>query len=281
MIRITESMATEIVQRYRYGESGSRLARAYNCSTHAIYNTLSAQGCEIRTLWRTGKRTHTCDDHHFDDIDSPEKAYWLGFLGADGCIKANKRDLHTNLQLSDMSHLEILRQDLKASSPVRVHHEQKLNREYASLLVISEALCQGLMKHGVVPRKSMTLQPPDQLRGDMVPHYIRGYFDGNGCIHGHGRHISWSVVGSKELMTWIAASISSACGFLVAPPRPFQKQWTFEMKGAGKLTTLRGYLYPDLDGLRMLSRKWERFQEVQVRSEKRVAAWRRQQGSVV
>ena len=37
-----------------------------------------------------GKRKYHCDDGYFDLIDSEAKAYWLGFLAADGNIDVKR-----------------------------------------------------------------------------------------------------------------------------------------------------------------------------------------------
>ena len=47
------------------------------------------------------------NENFFEKIDSPRKAYWLGFLYADGCIASGKRsDIELSLQLSDKEHLQ-------------------------------------------------------------------------------------------------------------------------------------------------------------------------------
>ena len=37
---------------------------------------------------------YSCDYHYFDEIDTPDKAYWLGFLMADGCVMHQRRLRH-------------------------------------------------------------------------------------------------------------------------------------------------------------------------------------------
>ena len=42
--------------------------------------------------------------------------------------------------------------------------------------------CERLSELGCVPNKSLVLKFPDYLSDDMLPHFIRGYFDGDGYI---------------------------------------------------------------------------------------------------
>ena len=44
--------------------------------------------------------------HIFDEINSPEKAYWLGFIVADGYLNDDKNMLRIKLGNKDKSHLE-------------------------------------------------------------------------------------------------------------------------------------------------------------------------------
>jgi intein/homing endonuclease len=39
-----------------------------------------------------------------------------------------------------------------------------------------------LVKHGCVEKKSLILQFPKDLSQELISHFVRGYFDGDGCI---------------------------------------------------------------------------------------------------
>ena len=56
---------------------------------------------------------YTYNENYFKIIDSEEKAYWLGFLYADGCItrfyrneKLKSMSLELTLQSNDIEHLK-------------------------------------------------------------------------------------------------------------------------------------------------------------------------------
>jgi len=44
--------------------------------------------------------------HIFDKINTPEKAYWLGFIVADGYLNVERRMLRIKLGNKDKHHLE-------------------------------------------------------------------------------------------------------------------------------------------------------------------------------
>ncbi len=44
-------------------------------------------------------------------------------------------------------------------------------------------MCNDLIGHGATIRKSLTLTFPTHLDEKLIKHFLRGYFDGDGCIN--------------------------------------------------------------------------------------------------
>lgn len=61
-----------------------------------------------------------CDETVFDSIDTEEKAYWLGFIFADGNISQVGHKFEMNLGGKDYDHLDKLRKFFKYEHPVRI-----------------------------------------------------------------------------------------------------------------------------------------------------------------
>ena len=55
-------------------------------------------------------RTYRLDEHYFDAVDNPSKAYWLGFLLADGNVLTSP-DARLSLELADRDSLAAIRYD--------------------------------------------------------------------------------------------------------------------------------------------------------------------------
>src|SRR5690606_8445162 len=56
-------------------------------------------------------------------------------------------------------------------------------RRYVRLNLNSKKMYNDLLDKGITPRKSLTLKPPKNVPKDLVRHWIRGYFDGDGSVH--------------------------------------------------------------------------------------------------
>lgn len=127
-------------------------------------------------------RKYYINEHFFDNIDSQEKAYILGLFYADGCNNDKKNSIHIDLQEGDKDLLYDIRDAIGTNKPLSIHHSSYLNgQNMCRLEITSKHMCDVLSNIGMTPRKSLTVTFPD-INEDMFPHFIRGYFDGDGYI---------------------------------------------------------------------------------------------------
>lgn len=122
----------------------------------------------------------------FNVIDTEEKAYWLGFIYADGYL-GKDNTLSIALADKDVDHLRKFAQFMECNENYIKNKVQKYNnKEYFSvrLDLCHQQLAQDLQKLGVHPAKSLDLVFPsiDAVPISLQNHFIRGYFDGDGCI---------------------------------------------------------------------------------------------------
>lgn len=111
---------------------------------------------------------------------SPQMAYVLGFIGADGniCHSGKAHTLH--IACDDQDIIEKIKIVLNYSGPV--HLKPRFNGKVSySLRICDQEIFKDLNKLGVTERKSLTLTPPD-IPTKLARHFIRGYFDGDGSI---------------------------------------------------------------------------------------------------
>lgn len=130
-----------------------------------------------------GKRQHTLNENAFK-ILTPESAYWIGFIVADGSISApsgkNRRTYLTRILLhpEDKSHIEKFRDFLESS-----HKIYEYKNKSCSLQVSSEKIYNDLVSYGIEPRKTYLAKSyisniPDEYK----KYFITGLFDGDGSF---------------------------------------------------------------------------------------------------
>ncbi|QWS05246.1 hypothetical protein [Limosilactobacillus reuteri] len=131
---------------------------------------------------------------YFNTIDTPEKAYWLGFIAADGCIidttskKGSQKRLKIALQKSDNEHLKKFRECINGNHPITYHESVNEKRNICSeecqIVIYSASMVEDLERLGLYPRKTYSLPFPteEQVSIKLMPHYIRGFVDGDGAF---------------------------------------------------------------------------------------------------
>jgi len=133
------------------------------------------------------KTPYTCDVSFFDEIDNEYKAYWLGFLYADGYVIINKATnsgtVGIDLQRNDKSHLLLFNKSIngnyKIDDFVKIINDTECNM--SRIRIYSRKMADSLISHGCIENKSLIMTFPS-LPDHLYPHFIRGYFDGDGCI---------------------------------------------------------------------------------------------------
>ena len=200
------------------GHSAREIGRMLGHSKSTICNITADEGAELPKL-------QGCEyPDYFEQIDTPEKAYWLGFLTADGCMHPTAAYpegayLTIDLSITDADHLVKLKEAIGASRNVRkaVKRSGERLQGYASLAIGSHRLAEPLIALGITPRKSATVEPWDGPE-HLMPHYWRGLFDGDGSLayKGPGLHTAF-LCGSEACVRAFLAWAQEICGTKATP----------------------------------------------------------------
>ncbi len=125
---------------------------------------------------------------------SPSMAYILGFISADGAVidaRKSSRTCYTSIVINDKDLLESIKKIMQSNHPIHkkparftAFPKEKiyLCKESYSLRFGSKKMFQDLINLGITPRKSLRLKLPSQLPNKYLQFFIRGYFDGDGCV---------------------------------------------------------------------------------------------------
>jgi len=126
------------------------------------------------------------DTHFFDKIDDEMKAYWLGFLHADGHIFKNRYSVSVNLSRRDGDHLRKLHRLIGGTISESEHFDTRTHKTYyrTTLVLYGKCLCERLRQIGI---KTDGDEVYSNIPPELHHHFIRGYFDGDGCVGWRGR----------------------------------------------------------------------------------------------
>ena len=190
-INLTEQQIKDICDFYIQGKSSIELAKMYNKTASSIGGLLRRRNIPIRSN-KQNSRKYSHNEDYFKVIDSEEKAYWLGFIMADGYItsksKQESQRFGITLSLKDINHLEKFKKCIQATNPIKTYQASESNYNsntlYSRILITSQKTVDDLKDKGVVENKTNILKFPteEQVPKELIPHFIRGYLDGDGCI---------------------------------------------------------------------------------------------------
>jgi DNA-binding transcriptional regulator WhiA len=126
----------------------------------------------------SGKHTMKADDNSvFQNGLNQKNAYIMGLIYSDGCLSydENSDSYRVTISLNDHKMISTLNEIM---TPERKIYE---NRGNYSVVTTNEKDIGFLRSKGITERKTMSLKFPD-ISPELVSHFIRGYFDGDGSF---------------------------------------------------------------------------------------------------
>lgn len=162
------------------------------------------------------------DKNFFDFIDNEEKAYWLGFIMADGYTRLDKNNnpAQTTIEISkkDIEILNAFKKSIKSNHIIRERSRKTRTgkiSEICSITISSQHLTKQLIGYGVIPNKTYIGFINEEKFGDneeLIFHYLRGYSDGDGTINKNkGNYVFKLVIKSKSILDTITNWIKKYC----------------------------------------------------------------------
>lgn len=148
--------------------------------------------CRVKGITRPNGKIAHMNHNYFSVIDTPNKAYWLGLLTADGCVqhhveRGNSWSISLSLMKEDRYLVEQLAKDIETNLIVKEYNngsgfQRQDGKPHIEerLLVYSAKMASDLGNYGVVPKKSLSLKRIADIPEELYRHYVRGFFDGNG-----------------------------------------------------------------------------------------------------
>lgn len=241
------------------------IAKDLGYSLCGIYDALRRWNVKTRNL-NDSHKIYSHDESYFNIIDSEEKAYWLGFIYADGYITGDK--LGIALSSVDINHLIKFKKCIKAANPINTYLSKSTDKfrsvEYCRILLNSNKLVNDIRDKGVFNNKSLIIKFPNEyvLDRKLYRHFIRGYFDGDGSLVLSKNSINFKICGTTEFLEKLIKIFNENSTYEFKN-RLF-KRWNNENNtyylsygGINKTLNIMNYLYDKAEIY--LDRKYEKF----------------------
>jgi len=166
----------EIANMYTNGINIPNIAKHFNCYPQAVENVL-----KHLNLYKS-YRPDQGNTRYFENINSEIKAYFVGFIAADGCVQSNGKNsygLTITLHEKDRIVLDKLREEIGSEKPLMLIP----SKNHIRFTLFNKDLYNDLNNLGIIPKKSLIIGDvikniPEEYRHS----FVLGYFDGDGSV---------------------------------------------------------------------------------------------------
>ena len=211
--------------------------------------------------------------NYFENIDSEHKAYWLGFIYADGSItkKVYEKGSYTyrlrmELMFEDKYILEQMALDLESDLKPKEYYNDASHFEgynkpkhTAYIMFSSKKMGEDLVKLGVVPNKTLILKSLPSIPDNLMKHFIRGYFDGDGSVYlTKDNTIKTAFYGTHDFINSIQDFLIKELD-LTKKKITDQKEANVSFVGMAKQESEKLYHYMYDEATIFLNRKYEKY----------------------
>lgn len=202
---------------------------------------------------------------------SKEMSYVLGYIYADGSLENSTKIRGKYLRISSTDKDSILRIRKWLSSQHTIVNEGskwKNGKDRYLIRIGNSDLYDSLIEKGLYPRKSLSIEFP-KIPKKYVIDFIRGYFDGDGCVYPYiirknGRNYprKLSVIftsGSEKFLIQLSRQISDIMNVTIKKPMVNTRSFQIRYSTHDSLTFFK-LLYKNCKKGDYLQRKYERFE---------------------
>jgi len=238
-------------------------------------------------------RKYTVNHDFFEIIDTEIKAYWLGFMYADGHL-SQRKDCSTQITLTQVNKLilEQFKLDIEATYPIGTYtsysgfiHKNGELCKYSKITIASNKMATDLIDKGCVQNKSLILKFPtsEQVPDHLIHHFIRGYFDGDGSVFQQkgtrhyknyssiSHYLGVNICGTKEFLIGMHEKLM----FLPKDAHVIHKEerkstncYNLRLTSTKRCILFKEFIYKD--STRYMARKKETFRDYNENYHKRV-----------
>lgn len=225
-----------------------QIAKKIGCDRSVIRRRANLYGIKFPH----SKIKYPVNEEYFN-IWSHDMSYILGFIMADGCIRKKRAnsgyELKIEVSMKDIEILEYIASKISPTRPIRKNsiHKNKtggISRSCVLCITLTNLMYTRLGYLGIIPKKSGFELMPKDMPKKFVWSFIRGLFDGDGCIHKrkHGG-FDWQICSSSYALIKQLHAIIPYAKIKLVDVKGRKKIWIIDVRDKANIKKLRKYLY--------------------------------------
>lgn len=242
--------------------SGDAIDRSLEVAEGSTLRYLKKWGVEI--IKDRDTRKWKFNEHFFDEIDTEEKAYFLGMLFGDGFNNQKAGFVVLGLKEDDKDILEKLSAVIESNRPLAAYLH-KSNEGFKDcmtyrLTMSSRYVCERLAELGCMQAKTFKIVWPEYLKPELYRHFIRGIQDSDGTI----APPTWGIVGTESFCERLKDIMEKECDVTGHISRATYRKVNniryFRVGGQLQMKKVLDWLYKD--ATIYMDRKYEKYQSL-------------------
>ncbi len=181
--RLNNSDKEKVVAMYKTDNyTCKQLGEIFNISGVAIGGLLKRRCVKLKPQTEL-QRKYSLNEDYFDNIDSEDKAYFLGILYADGYNNTDRFSVNLSLQARDVDILNKLSKYIETDKPFqKIEFKNDNHSTQYRMVIANKKISSRLSELGCIKKKTFFIEYPILMPSTLDRHFVRGYFDGDGYI---------------------------------------------------------------------------------------------------
>jgi hypothetical protein len=256
---VKDVKSEEIYKSYKELGSLKNTAKKYGCSLSGIHKYLSSKNYKLNKKGAEAKYTF---DNDFFKYNSEKSLYWAGFLAADGSLikKENSYLLQLDLANKDLNHLIKFKNDINFNGTIYNITRGKTKSNCIKIYLQNNTI-KDLKKFNIYENKTLNYIFPEWLKNHKLSHhFMRGYFDGDGCIHiTKKKQLSFSIIGTYKFLKMYKLILEKELFINYNKISKHKSIYQLSYGGNKQVPKIMNYLYKDANIY--LARKYDIYNE--------------------
>ena len=270
--KITQETLNEIIKLYSTEKiSLGKISKQFRISEARLKKLLKENNIHIRSH-QESKKIYEYNENYFNTIDTPDKAYWLGFIYADGYITKSTHGSNVfGITLAEIEPLKKLNKCMESNMRIRPYTKTggfKTESTEYKLTFCNDKVVSDLEKWGCVENKTFKLKFPEFLDKDLIPHFVRGYFDGDGSVFLYVQktktkdyvNLGITICGTESYLKEFAKACNLPENVVYKDKRKDTDCWSIKLVSNLRCLTFYHFMYNDAGKL-CLQRKRDKFED--------------------
>lgn len=262
--KVDAETKNKIIEAYKNNMSLREIEKEFKVLRATVSKFLEEQN--IKKIKGNHYRKYFHDFDFFENIDTEEKAYWLGLMFADGYIvnhenRYGEDSFGLTLAEDSLDSIEKFKKSLHATNPILYDNSKSIGQPLAKIVLTSQKTVNDLIDKGCVKQKSLILQPPKKVPEKLLSHFIRGFFDGDGSLmkYNYNNYPSYNInfTTTYEMAIWLRDIFGKGD---VHKEKRRDFTWYYSIGGNRQVLDICHYMYDE--ATIWMNRKYARYQEL-------------------